>query len=43
MNFADKSGALSAIIIGEDEVKNNEFTIRNMKTGESKKMKLEEL
>lgn len=34
MKKADKSGAKFTVIIGEDEVKNNQVTIKNMATGE---------
>lgn len=34
MKKADKSGARFTIIIGEDEVKNNNITVKNMVTGE---------
>ncbi len=34
MKKADKSGAKYTVIIGEDEVKNNQVTVKNMATGE---------
>ncbi|MCK9328667.1 MAG: His/Gly/Thr/Pro-type tRNA ligase C-terminal domain-containing protein [Candidatus Cloacimonetes bacterium] len=33
MKLADKLNSTYTIIIGEDEMKNNEFTIRNMLNG----------
>ncbi|MBQ3420323.1 MAG: histidine--tRNA ligase, partial [Romboutsia sp.] len=36
MNYANKIGAQNVILIGEDEVKNNMISVKNMKTGESK-------
>jgi len=43
LEFANKLGVKYAVIIGEDEVKNNEITIKDMETGQQKKVKLEEL
>jgi len=34
MKYADRLGAALAVIIGEDEVKNGQLTLRNMATGE---------
>lgn len=34
MNFADKSGVDQVIIVGEEELKNREVSIKNMETGE---------
>lgn len=41
--FADKLGILYAVIIGPDEVKNNTYTLKHMKTGEQVSVYLEEL
>lgn len=41
--FADKLGFLYAVIIGPDEVKNNTYTLKHMKTGEQVSVYLEEL
>lgn len=38
MRKADKSGAQHVLIIGEDEVKNNYITVKNMMTGTSEKV-----
>jgi len=34
MKYADRMGTTLTVIIGEDEVKNNQLTVRNMATGE---------
>ncbi len=36
---ADRENAELAVIIGEDEIKNNEFTVKNMKSGEQENIK----
>lgn len=36
MNYANKIGAQNVILIGEDEVKNNVISVKNMETGESR-------
>ena len=36
MNYANKIGVENVILIGEDEVKNNVISIKNMETGESR-------
>ena len=41
--FADKLGILYAVIIGPDEVENNTYTLKHMKTGEQVSVYLEEL
>ena len=43
MNYADKIGAKYAIILGEEELKNKELTIKNMQTGQQDKQKFQEL
>ncbi|AAC06477.1 histidine--tRNA ligase [Aquifex aeolicus] len=43
LEFADKLGVKYAVIIGEDEVKNQEVTIKDMETGEQRRVKLSEL
>ncbi|HCW52758.1 MAG TPA: histidine--tRNA ligase [Clostridium sp.] len=35
MNYANKMGVRNVILIGEDEVKNNVVSVKNMETGES--------
>lgn len=40
--YADKLEIPYVIIIGEDEIKNNKVTIKNMKTGEEKKVENDE-
>ncbi|QQK07718.1 histidine--tRNA ligase [Miniphocaeibacter halophilus] len=42
-NYADKLNIPYVIVIGEDEVKNNFYTLRNMKTGEQKTVDFEYL
>ena len=43
MRKADKAGAEHVLIIGEDEVKNNNVTVKNMKTGLEDKVKQSDL
>ena len=43
MKYADKLGAEYTIVIGEDEVKSGELTLKNMKKSEQKKVRREEL
>ena len=43
MNYADKIGAKYAIIIGEEEAKNKEVSIKNMDTGEQINQKIEDI
>ena len=43
MKFANKTGAAYTAVIGEDEVKSNEITLKNMETGEQTKVKREDL
>ena len=35
MNYANKIGVENVILIGEEEVENNEIRIKNMKTGDN--------
>ena len=42
-NYANKRGIPYVIIVGSDEIKNNNFTVKNMKSGEQKLCNLEEL
>ncbi|MBT8317023.1 MAG: histidine--tRNA ligase [Lutibacter sp.] len=42
-NYANKREIPYVIIVGSDEVKNNNFTVKNMKTGDQKLCSLEEL
>jgi len=42
-SYADKLGIPYVIIIGEEEIKNNTFTLKNMKTGEQVSVDFEEL
>jgi histidyl-tRNA synthetase len=42
IEFADKIKSRFSVIIGEDEVNNLLLTVKNMKTGEQKKMTMEE-
>lgn len=41
--YADKQHVPYVIIIGEDEIKNNYYTIRDMKTGKQEKLTMEEV
>lgn len=41
--YADKLNIPYVIVIGEDEVKNDQYTLRNMKTGEQRSLAVEEL
>ena len=41
LKYANKLNADFVIIIGEDEIKNNECSIKNMRTGEQSKIKLD--
>ena len=36
MNYANKIGAQNVILIGEDEVKKNVVSVKNMESGESR-------
>ena len=40
--YADKLNVNYVIVIGEDEIKNNVLTLKNMKTGEQQTIKIEE-
>ena len=43
MEYANKIGVPYLIIIGEEEVQNNTFTIKNMQTGEQSTLNLAEI
>ena len=43
MKYANKLGAINTVVIGEDEVKSGELTLKNMETGEQTKVRREEL
>ncbi|NPA33135.1 MAG: histidine--tRNA ligase [Aquificae bacterium] len=43
LEFANKLGVRYAVIVGEDEMRNGEVTIKDMKTGEQRRVKLSEL
>ena len=43
MAYADSKKVTLVVIAGEDEIKNKELTVKNMLTGEQKKIKLGEL
>ena len=43
MNYADKIGVPNLIIVGEDEKAVNELVIKNMLTGEQKKIHINEI
>jgi histidyl-tRNA synthetase len=40
LKYADKKGALFAVIIGEEEIKNGEVTIKELSSGNQKKLKI---
>ncbi|HCL57014.1 MAG TPA: histidine--tRNA ligase [Spirochaetia bacterium] len=40
---ADKLGALNVLVFGEDEIKEGMISVKNMKSGEQKKLSLDEL
>lgn len=42
-NYADKLNIPYVVVIGEDEVKSKEYSLRNMKSGEQEKMSTEEI
>ena len=41
--YADKKGIKYVILAGEDEMKNNELSIKDILSGEQKKVKISEL
>ena len=43
MKYADKWNIPYVLIIGEEEVKNQKFALKNMKTGEQKELPIEEI
>lgn len=43
MKYANKLGAQYTVVIGEDEVKSGDLTLKNMETGEQTKVRREEL
>lgn len=43
MKFANKKGYPYTVCIGEDEIKSGVFSLKNMQTGEEKKLKSEEI
>ncbi len=43
MKYANKLGAMFTVVIGEDEVKSGDLTLKNMETGEQTKVRREEL
>ena len=43
MRFADKNNIPYVIIIGDDEINNNEIVIKDMATGEQTKLKLDDI
>ena len=43
MNYADKRGAKFVIMIGEEEIKKNKITVKNMSNGEQKVLSFKEL
>lgn len=43
MNYANKLGFENVILVGEDEVKNNELIVKRMETGEEIKVRIKDL
>ena len=43
MKYADKIGAEFLIVIGDDEIERGEFNLKNMKTGNTKTIKFDEI
>ncbi|RAJ17046.1 histidine--tRNA ligase [Olleya aquimaris] len=43
MNYANKRNIPFVVLVGEEELKNNQFTLKNMTTGEQDKVNLETL
>ncbi len=43
LKIADKQAVPHVIVLGEDEIKSGIYSVKNMKTGEEKKGKLEEI
>ena len=43
MKYADRWNIPYVIIVGEDEIKNQRFALKNMKTGEQKELSIEEI
>ncbi len=43
MKYADKVGAEYVVVIGENEVQNNEVSVKNMKTGDAESVALDEI
>lgn len=42
-NYGDKLNVPYAIVVGEEEVKNNSYSLRNMETGEQENLSIEEI
>lgn len=43
MGYADKRDIMYVVLVGETEIKNNQFTLKNMKTGEQQPVDFEQL
>ncbi|WP_452220935.1 histidine--tRNA ligase [Lacinutrix salivirga] len=43
MGYADKRSIPYVVLVGEEEIKNNIYTLKNMKSGEQKKLSLDEI
>ena len=43
MNFANKKGIPYVIIIGQKELEENKFTLRDMKSGNEEKLSIEDI
>ena len=43
MNYANNKGVQFVVMIGEDEMKSGQLTVKNMSTGDQKEMSISEL
>ena len=43
MNYANKLGVKFVVILGEDEIKQNKYTLKNMQTGQQSLLSIEEI
>jgi histidyl-tRNA synthetase len=43
MNYANNKGVQFVVMIGEDEMKSGQLTVKNMSTGEQNEMSISEL
>ena len=43
MNYANNKGVQFVVMVGEDEIKSGQLTIKDMRSGDQSKMKVSEL